>query len=107
LPTIADPDLTRAEVSRSRSGAGALVLAAAVSELKRPKFTTQYLGPPNGSVTQLRRGNQHHWRRGAPLAATNELSAGRVCKRRDATALGGLPSRLGRRASRRPAVSLL
>jgi len=44
-------------------------------------------GAPNGSVTQLRRGHLCHWRRGAPLAATNEMSAGSVCKRRDATAL--------------------
>ena len=64
-----------------------------------------YRRPPNGSVTQLRRGNRCHWRRGAPLAATNEMSAGAMCKRRDATALGRLPSRLGQRANERPAVS--
>ena len=33
------------------------------------------------------------------------MSAGAICKRRDATALGRLRSRLGRRANERPAVS--
>ena len=47
-----------------------------------------YFGPHNGSVTQLRRGYRCHWRSGTALAATNEMSAGASCKRRDATALG-------------------
>ena len=71
----------------------------------RRLLRTMMFGRPNGSVTQLRRGNRRHWRRGTALAATNEMSAGASCKRRDATALGRLTSRLGRRANERPAVS--
>ena len=60
---------------------------------------------PNGFLTQLRRGPVCHRRRDAAFAATNEISAGSVCKRRDAMSLGRLPSRLGRRANERPAVN--
>ena len=105
LRTSGDSNLTRAEVSRSRSRAGAFVLAAIVPEEPQviSEFTKQYLGPPNGSVTQLRRGHRCHWRRGATLAATNEMSAGSVCKRRDVVALGRFePARpAGRRTARR------
>ncbi len=43
---------------------------------------------PNGSLTQLRRGPVWQRQSGAPLAATNVKTAGSVCKRRDAEALG-------------------
>ncbi len=48
----------------------------------------QYPDPPNGSLTQLRRGPGAERQSGAPLAATNVKTAGSVCKRRDAVRLG-------------------
>jgi hypothetical protein len=44
--------------------------------------------PPNGSLTQPRRGPVRQRQSGAPLAATNVKTAGSVCKRRDAVRLG-------------------
>jgi hypothetical protein len=44
--------------------------------------------PANGSEAKLRRGPACVRQRGATLAATNDLSAGSVCKRRDAVTLG-------------------
>ncbi len=59
---------------------------------------------PNGSEAKLRRGPVCGRQRGATLAATNDLSAGSVCKRRDAVTLGRKKG-LQPRASERPAGS--
>ncbi len=59
---------------------------------------------PNGSEAKLRRGPACKRQSGATLAATNELSAGSVCKWRDAVTLGRKKG-LQPRAYERPADS--
>ncbi len=59
--------------------------------------------PPNGSLTQLRRGPGRQRQSGAPFAATNVKTAGTVCKRRDAVPLARKEG-LQPRAGERPAV---
>ncbi len=62
------------------------------------------LGLANASEAKLRRGPVCGRASGATLAATNDLSAGSVCKRRDAVTLGRKKG-LQPRANERPAGS--
>ncbi len=62
------------------------------------------VAPPNGSEAKLRHGPGCGRASGATLAATNDLSAGSVCKRRDAVTLGRKKG-LQPRANERPADS--
>ncbi len=64
---------------------------------------TRGRSPPNGSLTQPRRGPARQRQSGAPLAATNVKTAGSACKRRHAVHLGRKEG-LQPRASERPAV---
>jgi hypothetical protein len=60
--------------------------------------------PANDSEAKLRRGPVCLRQSGATLAATNDLSAGSVCKRRDAVRIGRKKG-LQPRANERPADS--
>ncbi len=72
-------------------------------DCSRPSYVVPF-GRANGSEAKLRRGPVGGRLSGTALAATNDLSAGSVCKRRDAVTLGRKKG-LQPRANKRPADS--
>ncbi len=101
------PRVARADPAGPAARFAASSIPAAYSLISRrrsPALRRLSSRRANGSEAKLRRGPVGGRLSGTTLAATNDLSAGSVCKRRDAVTLGRKKG-LQPRASERPAGS--